>query len=83
MDLSTGVDIHATRRVDPPQQRGAHRHGADHQALEKVVTVAEDLTWEVYQDTLVEQAEQGVDYLRCTPACCCPTSPSPPTGSPS
>ena len=37
--------------------------GSIHQALEKVIGIAEDLTWEVYRDTLIEQAEQLVDYF--------------------
>lgn len=63
MDLSTGKDIHQTReRVirNCPVPLGTV---PIYQALEKVGGVAEDLTWEVYRDTLIEQAEQGVDYF--------------------
>ena len=63
MDLSTGKDIHATREWilrNSPVPIGTV---PIYQALEKVGGVAEDLTWEVYRDTLVEQAEQGVDYF--------------------
>ncbi len=63
MDLSTGKDIHATRQWiirNSPVPVGTV---PIYQALEKVGGVAEDLTWEVYRDTLIEQAEQGVDYF--------------------
>jgi len=63
MDLSTGRDIHTTREWiirNAPVPIGTV---PIYQALEKVNGVAEDLTWEVYRDTLVEQAEQGVDYF--------------------
>jgi phosphomethylpyrimidine synthase len=63
MDLSTGRDIHQTRQWilrNAPVPIGTV---PIYQALEKVGGVAEDLTWEVYRDTLVEQAEQGVDYF--------------------
>jgi len=46
-----------------PQLARAHRHSAIYQALEKVGGKAEELTWEIYRDTLIEQAEQGVDYF--------------------
>jgi len=49
--------------VDRPQLAGADRHGADLPALEKVDGKAEELTWEIFRDTLIEQAEQGVDYF--------------------
>lgn len=39
------------------------RHGYIYQALEKVNGIVEDLTWEIYRDTLIEQCEQGVDYF--------------------
>ena len=42
-----------------------------YQALEKVDGVAEELSWEIFRDTLIEQAEQGVDYFTFTPACDC------------
>ncbi|AKS66205.1 phosphomethylpyrimidine synthase ThiC [Staphylococcus coagulans] len=63
MDLSTGKNIHATREYlirNSPVPVGTV---PIYQALEKVNGVAEDLTWEVYRDTLIEQAEQGVDYF--------------------
>ncbi|MEZ4378942.1 MAG: phosphomethylpyrimidine synthase ThiC [Gemmatimonadales bacterium] len=63
MDLSTGADIHETRQWilrNAPVPIGTV---PIYQALEKVGGVAEDLTWEVYRDTLIEQAEQGVDYF--------------------
>ena len=63
MDLSTGTDIHTTREWvirNSPVPVGTV---PIYQALEKVDGRAEELTWEVYRDTLVEQAEQGVDYF--------------------
>jgi phosphomethylpyrimidine synthase len=63
MDLSTGKNIHETREWiirNSPVPIGTV---PIYQALEKVGGVAEDLTWEIYRDTLIEQAEQGVDYF--------------------
>ncbi len=63
MDLSTGRNIHNTREWiirNSPVPIGTV---PIYQALEKVDGVAEDLTWEVYRDTLIEQCEQGVDYF--------------------
>ena len=63
MDLSTGRHIHTTREWiirNSPVPIGTV---PIYQALEKVDGVAEDLTWEVYRDTLIEQCEQGVDYF--------------------
>ena len=63
MDLSTGRNIHDTREWiirNSPVPIGTV---PIYQALEKVGGVAEDLNWEVYRDTLIEQAEQGVDYF--------------------
>jgi phosphomethylpyrimidine synthase len=63
MDLSTGKNIHSTRDFiirNSPVPVGTV---PIYQALEKVGGVAEDLTWEVFRDTLIEQAEQGVDYF--------------------
>jgi len=63
MDLSTGRNIHATREWiirNSPVPIGTV---PIYQALEKVGGKAEELTWEVYHDTLIEQAEQGVDYF--------------------
>ena len=63
MDLSTGSDIHTTREWiirNSPVPIGTV---PIYQALEKVDGRAEDLSWEVYRDTIVEQAEQGVDYF--------------------
>src|SRR5947209_4274844 len=63
MDLSTGDDIHETREWilrNSPVPIGTV---PIYQALEKVGGKAEDLTWDLYRDTLIEQAEQGVDYF--------------------
>ncbi|MFV5491191.1 phosphomethylpyrimidine synthase ThiC [Acinetobacter sp. ASP199] len=63
MDLSTGQNIHETREWiirNSPVPIGTV---PIYQALEKVNGVAEDLTWEIFKDTLIEQAEQGVDYF--------------------
>ncbi|WP_288687731.1 phosphomethylpyrimidine synthase ThiC [uncultured Acinetobacter sp.] len=63
MDLSTGKNIHETREWiirNSPVPIGTV---PIYQALEKVDGVAEDLTWDIFKDTLIEQAEQGVDYF--------------------
>jgi len=63
MDLSTGKNIHTTREWiirNAPVPIGTV---PIYQALEKVGGIAEDLTWDIYRDTLIEQAEQGVDYF--------------------
>src|SRR5690606_35442536 len=63
MDLSTGKDIHTTREWiirNSPVTVGTVRI---YQALEKVDGKPEELTWEIYRATLIEQAEQGVDYF--------------------
>jgi phosphomethylpyrimidine synthase len=63
MDLSTGKNIHTTRDYiirNSPVPIGTV---PIYQALEKVGGIAEDLTWEIFRDTLIEQAEQGVDYF--------------------
>ena len=63
MDLSTGRNIHATREWiirNSPVPIGTV---PIYQALEKVNGVAEELTWNIFRDTLIEQAEQGVDYF--------------------
>ncbi len=63
MDLSTGKNIHETREWiirNSPVPVGTV---PIYQALEKVNGIAEDLTWEIFRDTLIEQAEQGVDYF--------------------
>ncbi len=63
MDLSTGKNIHETREWiirNSPVPIGTV---PIYQALEKVGGKAEELTWEIYRDTLIEQAEQGVDYF--------------------
>ena len=63
MDLSTGEQIHETRQWiirNSPVPIGTV---PIYQALEKVGGVAEDLTWDIYRETLIEQAEQGVDYF--------------------
>src|SRR3989338_7988952 len=62
MDLSTGADIHNIREWimrNAPVPIGTV---PIYQALEKTDGIAEDLTWELFRDTLIEQAEQGVDY---------------------
>jgi len=63
MDLSTGKNIHATRDYIVRNSPAPIGTVPIYQALEKVNGVAEDLTWEVFRDTLIEQAEQGVDYF--------------------
>ncbi len=63
MDLSTGKQIHETREWIIRNSAVPIGTVPIYQALEKVGGVAEDLTWEVYRDTLIEQAEQGVDYF--------------------
>lgn len=63
MDLSTGKHIHATRDYIVRNSPVPIGTVPIYQALEKVNGVAEDLTWEVFRDTLIEQAEQGVDYF--------------------
>ena len=63
MDLSTGKNIHETREWiirNSPVPVGTV---PIYQALEKVNGIAEDLTWDIFRDTLIEQAEQGVDYF--------------------
>ncbi len=63
MDLSTGRNIHETREWilrNSPVPIGTV---PIYQALEKVNGIAEDLSWEIFRDTLIEQAEQGVDYF--------------------
>ena len=63
MDLSTGRNIHNTREWIVRNSPVPIGTVPIYQALEKVGGVAEDLTWEVYRDTLIEQCEQGVDYF--------------------
>jgi phosphomethylpyrimidine synthase len=63
MDLSTGKNIHETREWIVRNSPVAIGTVPIYQALEKVDGKAEDLTWEVFRDTLIEQAEQGVDYF--------------------
>lgn len=63
MDLSTGKDIHKTREWIIRNSAVPIGTVPIYQALEKVNGIAEDLTWEVFRDTLIEQAEQGVDYF--------------------
>ena len=63
MDLSTGKNIHSTRDYIVRNSPVPVGTVPIYQALEKVKGVAEDLTWEVFRDTLIEQAEQGVDYF--------------------
>ena len=63
MDLSTGKNIHDTREWIVRNSPVPIGTVPIYQALEKVGGAAEDLTWEIYRDTLIEQAEQGVDYF--------------------
>ncbi|MGE5387166.1 MAG: phosphomethylpyrimidine synthase ThiC [Betaproteobacteria bacterium] len=63
MDLSTGKNIHETREWIVRNSPVAIGTVPIYQALEKVNGKAEDLTWELFRDTLIEQAEQGVDYF--------------------
>ena len=63
MDLSTGKSIHDTREWNIRNSPVPIGSVPIYQALEKVGGKAEELTWEVYRDTLIEQAEQGVDYF--------------------
>jgi len=63
MDLSTGRNIHDTREWIVRNSPVPIGTVPIYQALEKVGGVAEELTWEIYRDTLIEQAEQGVDYF--------------------
>ena len=69
MDLSTGKNIHETRQWiirNSPVPIGTV---PIYQALEKVNGVPEELTWEIYRDTLIEQCEQGVDYFTVHAGC--------------
>jgi len=63
MDLSTGKNIHTTREWMIRNSAVPVGTVPLYQALEKVNGIAEDLSWEIYRDTLIEQAEQGVDYF--------------------
>jgi len=63
MDLSTGKHIHATRDYIVRNSPVPIGTVPIYQALEKVDGIAEDLNWEIFRDTLIEQAEQGVDYF--------------------
>jgi phosphomethylpyrimidine synthase len=63
MDLSTGKNIHETREWIVRNSPVPIGTVPIYQALEKVNGIAEDLTWEVFRDTLIEQAEQGIDYF--------------------
>jgi len=63
MDLSTGAQIHETRQWIIRNSAVPIGTVPIYQALEKVDGVPEELTWEIYRDTLIEQAEQGVDYF--------------------
>jgi phosphomethylpyrimidine synthase len=63
MDLSTGKNIHETREWIIRNSMVPIGTVPIYQALEKVDGVAEDLTWDLFRDTLIEQAEQGVDYF--------------------
>lgn len=63
MDLSTGKNIHTTREWIVRNSPVPIGTVPIYQALEKVNGIAENLNWEIYRDTLIEQAEQGVDYF--------------------
>ncbi len=63
MDLSTGADIHATREWIVRNSPVPIGTVPIYQALESTGGAAEDLTWDLYRDTVIEQAEQGVDYV--------------------
>lgn len=63
MDLSTGKNIHETREWILRNSHVPIGTVPIYQALEKVNGIAEDLSWEIFRDTLIEQAEQGVDYF--------------------
>jgi len=63
MDLSTGADIHTTREWIVRNSPVPIGTVPIYQALEKVDGKPEDLTWEIYRDTIIEQCEQGVDYF--------------------
>jgi phosphomethylpyrimidine synthase len=63
MDLSTGKNIHETREWIIRNSHVPIGTVPIYQALEKVGGIAEDLTWDIFRDTLIEQAEQGVDYF--------------------
>src|SRR5205085_1831902 len=63
MDLSTGRNIHDTREWIVRNSPVPIGTVPIYQALEKVGGIAEDLSWEIFRDTLIEQAEQGVDYF--------------------
>ena len=63
MDLSTGKNLHATREWSLRNSPVPMGTVPIYQALEQVGGKAEDLTWEIFRDTLIEQAEQGVDYF--------------------
>ncbi|MCA1692220.1 MAG: phosphomethylpyrimidine synthase ThiC, partial [Actinobacteria bacterium] len=63
MDLSTGVDIHTTREWIVRNSPVPIGTVPIYQALEKVDGRPEELTWELYRDTIIEQAEQGIDYF--------------------
>ncbi|KAI8466667.1 MAG: ThiC family-domain-containing protein [Monoraphidium minutum] len=63
MDLSTGTNIHETREWDPAQFSPVPIGTVPiYQALEKAGGIVENITWELFRETLIEQAEQGVDY---------------------
>jgi len=57
--------------MDPAQLARPGRHVPIYQALEKVNGDPTALTWEIYRDTVIEQCEQGVDYMTVHAGCCC------------
>jgi phosphomethylpyrimidine synthase len=74
MDLSTGKNIHETREWIVRNSPVPIGTVPIYQALEKVDGKAEELTWEIFRDTLIEQAEQGVDYFTIHAGVRCATS---------
>jgi phosphomethylpyrimidine synthase len=74
MDLSTGQEHPRNARVDPAQLPVPIGTVPIYQALEKVGGRPENLTWEIYRDTLIEQPNRASTTSPSTPACCCATS---------
>ncbi|GAB3953180.1 hypothetical protein GCM10027614_58190 [Micromonospora vulcania] len=82
MDLSTGKRIHETREAIVRNSPVPIGTVPIYQALEKVGGDPVKLSWEVFRDTVIEQAEQGVDYMTVHAGCCCRTCRWRWTGSP-